>query len=84
MSLERKSIAEVFAEYDDDFILGAYKELLYLRKTGALPVEPKYFRELCDVRYRLFDDRSIDNTKRDLLDEIAKRWALIVEDTMND
>lgn len=75
-------------EYDDDFILGVYRELVYLRKTGAFPIEQKYFRELCNLRHRLYgeygEDRSIDNTKRDLLDEIARRWSLIVEDMIND
>lgn len=74
------SLAEELEEYDDDFILGAYRELVHLRKTGSFPVGQKYFRGLCDLRHRLFNDRSIDNVKRDLLDEIARRWALIVEE----
>lgn len=79
--MDRSSITEVLAEYDDDFILGAYKELLHLRNTGSFPVERKYFRELCDARYRLYEiERALDDTKRDLLDEIARRWALIVEE----
>lgn len=75
------SLAKALAEYDEDFILGAYKELLHLRKTGSFPVGQKYFRELCNVRHRFYEsERSLDDTKRDLLDEIARRWALIVEE----
>lgn len=79
MCLEVKSLSEALAEYDDGFLLGAYRELVYLRKTGSFPINQQYFRELCGLRYKLFEDRSIDNAKRDLLDEIARRWALIVE-----
>lgn len=36
---------------------------------------------LCNVRHRFYEsERSLDDTKRDLLDEIARRWALIVEE----
>ena len=84
MSKLGNNLMKVFAEYDDDFILGAYKELLYLKKTGSFPVEQKYFRELCDVRHRLCKSgRSPDDTKRDLLDEIARRWASIQESKNN-
>lgn len=84
MNKFENNLMKVFAEYDNDFILGAYKELLYLRKTGSFPVGQKYFIELCDVRHRLYEsERSLDDTKRDLLDEIARRWALIQESENN-
>lgn len=78
--MERKNIVEILEDYDDSFILGAYRELLWLRKTGSFPVGQRYFRELCDIHHRLYgDERSIDVTKRYLLDEIARRWALMQE-----
>lgn len=71
--------------------------ILVLNLAGGLREESKfwkervlqkYFRELCNLRHRLYgeygEDRSINNTKRDLLDEIARRWSLIVEDMIND
>lgn len=65
----------ILKEYCDEFIRGAYSELKILEETGSFPVGQKYFRELCDLRNRLYHDgRNIDATRTDLLNEIARRW----------
>lgn len=38
MCLEKKSLSETLAEYVDDFLLGVYRELVYLRK-GSIYVK---------------------------------------------
>lgn len=66
---------EALKEYDNEFICGAYEELQALAETGSFPVGQKYFRELCDERHRIYGDaRNIDATRKDLIDEIARRW----------
>lgn len=66
---------EALKEYDDEFIRGAYAELQVLEETGSFLVGQKYFRELCDERHRLYGDgRNIDTTRKDLMNEIARRW----------
>lgn len=78
--MDKYNFEDALSEYDDNFILGAYKEFQWLRETGSFPDERKYFRELCDRRYSLYKDRSIDNAGKSLLNEIARRWALTVEE----
>lgn len=73
------SFKDVLKNYDDEFLLGAYKEYRWLRETGVFPPGQKYFRELCDRRHVLYGDRSIDNAGKHLLDEIARRWTLSIE-----
>lgn len=70
-----KKFNEALKEYDDEFIRGAYTELQILEETGSFPVGQRYFRELCDERHRLYGGvRNIDATRKDLMDEIARRW----------
>lgn len=78
--MSNKNFESVLSDYDDKFILGAYKEFQYLREVGSFPVGQKYFRELCDTRHRLYKDRSIDNVGKSLLNEIARRWALSIKE----
>lgn len=66
---------EALKKYDNEFLRGAYAELQILEETGSFPVGQKYFRELCDERHRLYGDaRNIDATRKDLMNEIARRW----------
>lgn len=49
-----KTRIDRFIEYDGSFILGTYNELLVLRRTGTFPVGQKFYREICDLRHRLY------------------------------
>lgn len=78
--MNKNSIVDALSQYDNAFILGAYNELLVLRRTGTFPVGQKYFRDICDLRHRIYgSERSIDVAEGDLLNEIARRWASIQE-----
>lgn len=74
--MEVKTFNEALREYDNDFLLGAYYELKYLPETGSFPPGQKYFRELVDLRAKLYSCyRDNNSTRKDLMDEIARRWA---------
>lgn len=62
-------------EYDDEFILNVYEEIQILDETGAFPPNHKYFRELADIRSKLYNTQyNVDATRKDILEEIARRW----------
>ena len=63
-------------EYSDEFLLKAYQELEYMSENGCMPPGQMYFRELVDLRAKLYkSNRDNDTTKKDLFNEIARRWA---------
>lgn len=62
-------------ELDDDIIINAYEEIQILDETGAFPPGYKYFRELAEIRSKLYGTQyHVDATRKDILEEIARRW----------
>lgn len=62
-------------EYPDEKLLAAYEELQVLDETGAFPSNAKIFQELVRERQKMYNTSySLDATRSDILDEIARRW----------
>lgn len=62
-------------EFDNEFLIKAYEEIQILNETGAFPPNPDHFRELANIRSRLYDmEYNMDATRKDILEEIARRW----------
>jgi hypothetical protein len=73
--MEMGKFNKALMDYDDDFLIGAYEELQVLSETGCFPTGQKYFRELADLRHSMYHDgRNNDATKKDVMNEIARRW----------
>lgn len=71
-----KKFNEALMEYNDEFLANAYTELKYLSEKGAFHKDAKYFSELVDLRSKSYScQKDIECTKKDLLNEIARRWA---------
>lgn len=67
---------EKLREYEDAFLAKAYLELQYLDEMGAFPSDGVYFKELARVRQELYGiPKDIEGTRKDILDEIARRWV---------
>lgn len=63
-------------EYDDDYLKKAYEELMYLHNNGEFQKDYKYFKELWDLRKKLYQSQcSLECVENDLLHEISRRWS---------
>lgn len=59
----------------DKKLIAAYEELQVLSETGAFPSNAKAFRELAIERQQVYNtDYSLDATRSDIWEEIARRW----------
>lgn len=66
---------EKLMEYPDEKLMTAYEELQILSETGAFPPNTESFQQLARIRQQLCNtDYSLDATRADILEEIARRW----------
>lgn len=66
---------EKLMEYPDEKLMTAYEELQILSETGAFPPNTESFQQLAKVRQQIYNtDYSLDATRTDILEEIARRW----------
>lgn len=66
---------EKLMKYPDEKLMTAYEELQILSETGAFPPNAESFQQLARDRQRIYNtDYSLDATRADILEEIARRW----------